>query len=39
MSAAAIDARPVSGNNVAGRGDGGPAPVRIVVGFGFWVFC
>jgi cytochrome o ubiquinol oxidase subunit III len=33
MSAVAVSAHPVSANNA-----GGPAPVRIVVGFGFWVF-
>jgi len=36
MSAATIPAD--SRNNIAGHGDCGPAPVRIVVSFGFWVF-
>jgi cytochrome o ubiquinol oxidase subunit 3 len=38
MSVAAIQADPVTGNSVAGHGGGGPAPVCIVVSFGFWVF-
>ena len=38
MSAAAIKAHPVSGINVPRQGDGGPAPVRIIVSFGFWIF-
>ncbi len=38
MSATAIQAFPDAGGNAPGHGDGGPAPVRIVVSFGFWVF-
>jgi cytochrome o ubiquinol oxidase subunit 3 len=38
MIAAAIEAHPVSGAMAPGHGDGGPAPIRIIVSFGFWVF-
>jgi len=38
MSAEALQALPVAGSNTPGHGDGGPAPVRIIVSFGFWVF-
>ena len=29
---------PIEGGEAPGRGLGGPAPVRIVVGYGFWIF-
>jgi cytochrome o ubiquinol oxidase subunit 3 len=29
---------PIVGGEAPGRGRGGPAPVRIVVGYGFWIF-
>ncbi len=36
MTVAAIDAVPTE--QVRGRGGGGPAPTRIVVAYGFWIF-
>ena len=36
MTIAAIDAVPTA--QVRGRGGGGPAPTRIVVAYGFWIF-
>jgi cytochrome o ubiquinol oxidase subunit 3 len=36
MTIATIDAVPVE--RVRGRGGGGPAPTRIVVAYGFWIF-
>ena len=38
MIAAAIEAHPVSGAMAPGHGVGGPAPIRIIVSFGFCVF-
>jgi cytochrome o ubiquinol oxidase subunit 3 len=33
-----VDDIPIEGGEASGRGRGGPAPVRIVVGYGFWIF-
>jgi cytochrome o ubiquinol oxidase subunit 3 len=39
MTAATLDARPAVPSMLArGRGAGGPAPKRIVVAYGFWIF-
>jgi cytochrome o ubiquinol oxidase subunit 3 len=39
MSAAALASNPTSsGHGATGHGAGGPAPKRIIVGYGFWIF-